>query len=257
MQRNLEKRADFQIGKQGNLQVQLKVGVLEDDAALREDILVPQLSERGFDVEGFGSSAELYRRMVAVPFQLLVLDLLLNGESGLEVARYLGEVSPIGIVMLTRRGTETERLRAVADLVDAWLPKPIEIELLVATLHGIARRARRGSRDRAAQATIESWRLSESGWRLHAPSGRSIAVNLLERRLLTRLVAAGGEPVGHDELITDLSTLAENFDRHRLEIVIHRLRRKADRQLGLPLPLRAVRGVGYMMLAVDERSRQR
>ncbi|MBO9664657.1 response regulator [Dokdonella sp.] len=237
--------------------MQLKVAVLEDDMALREDILVPQLADAGFDVEGFASSAELYRRMVAVPFHLLVLDLRLDGESGLEVARYLGEVSSIGIVMLTGRGSDDEKLRAVADLVDAWLPKPIEIELLVATLRGIARRAQLSARDRAGQPTIECWRLSESGWRLHAPSGRSIAVNLLERRLLTRLLAAGGEPVGHDELIADLSTVAENFDRHRLEIVIHRLRRKADRQLGLSLPLRAVRGVGYMMLVVEERSLKR
>lgn len=237
--------------------MQLKVAVLEDDLALREDILVPHLASAGFDVEGFGSSAELYRRMVAVPFDLLVLDLLLDGESGLDVARYLGEVSTIGIVMLTGRGSDEEKLRAVADLVDAWLPKPIEIELLVATLRGIARRAQLNARGRAARITTESWRLSESGWRLHAPSGRSIAVNLLERRLLTRLLAAGGEPVGHDELIADLSAVAENFDRHRLEIVIHRLRRKADHQLGLSLPLRAVRGVGYMMLTVDERGHRR
>lgn len=237
--------------------MQLKVAVLEDDVALREDILVPQLAGAGFDVEGFGSSAELYRRMVAVPFDLLVLDLRLDGESGLEVARYLGEVSTIGIVMLTGRGSDDEKLRAVADLVDAWLPKPIEIELLVATLRGIARRAQLNARGRAERSAVQSWRLSESGWRLHAPSGRSVAVNLLERRLLTRLLAAGGEPVGHDELIADLSAVAENFDRHRLEIVIHRLRRKADRQLGLSLPLRAVRGVGYMMLTVDERSHRR
>lgn len=237
--------------------MQVKVAVLEDDAVLREDILVPQLLGSGFDVEGFGSSAELYRRMIAVPFELLVLDLRLEGESGLDVARYLGEVSSIGIVMLTGHGSDSERFSALTDLVDAWLSKPVEIDLLIATLRGIARRTQRGDGGRRAAPALDAWRLSESGWRLHAPSGGNVAVNLLERRLLARLFAADGEPVEHEALITDLSELAENFDRHRLEIVIHRLRRKVERQLGLSLPLRAVRSVGYMLLAADERNRRR
>ncbi|MFC4820859.1 response regulator transcription factor [Dokdonella ginsengisoli] len=234
----------------------LKVAVLEDDVALREDILVPRLADSGFDVEGFGSSTELYRRMIAVSFEVLVLDLRLDGESGLDIARYLAQVSSIGIVMLTGRGTGEDRVRGLSELVDAWLDKPVDLDLLVATLRSIARRTRS---DASAQrgALVQAWRLSDSGWRLHAPDGRSVPLNLLERRLLTRLLATEGEPVTHDDLIADLSVLAENFDRHRLEIVIHRLRRKADGQLGLSLPLRAVRGVGYLMLVVDERSRKR
>lgn len=233
----------------------LKVAVLEDDASLREDILVPRLSEDGFEVEGFGSSTELYRRMIAVSFEVLVLDLGLDGESGLDVARYLTQVSPISIVMLTGRGTDQDRVRGLSELVDAWLDKPADMDLLVATLRSIARRTR--SISAAQHAASQAWRLSDSGWRLHAPDGRSIPLNLLERRLLTRLLAAEGEPIGHDDLIADLAVMAENFDRHRLEIVIHRVRRKVERQLGLSLPLRAVRGVGYLMLSIDERSRSR
>jgi DNA-binding response OmpR family regulator len=231
----------------------LKVAVLEDDASLREDILVPELAERGFDVEGFARSAELYRRMIAVSFELLVLDLRLGEESGLDVARYLGEVSSIGLIMLTGRGTEVERIQGLSELVDAWLAKPVDIEVLAATLHGVARRLRPGQVRKRHVVAPDPWRLADASWRLHAPDGRSVPLNLLERRLLTRLFAADNEPVGHEELISELSASAENFDRHRLEIVIHRLRRKVDSRLGLSLPLRAVRGVGYMMLAEDER----
>jgi DNA-binding response OmpR family regulator len=233
------------------IRVQLKVAVLEDDGSLREDILVPELTEKGFDVEGFARPAELYRRMIAVPFDLLVLDLRLGDEDGLDVARYLGEVSSIGIVMLTGRGTEADRVRALAELVDAWLTKPVDVEVLAATLHGVARRLL-PQRTHRRNGT-DPWRLADASWRLHAPDGRSVPLNLLERRLLTRLFAAESEPVAHEELIADLASTAENFDRHRLEIVIHRLRRKVDSRLGLSLPLRAVRGVGYMMLATDER----
>lgn len=233
----------------------MKVAVLEDDALLRDDVLLPRLAESGFDVEGFGSSAELYRRMIAVPFDLLVLDLKLDGESGLDVARYLAEISPIGIVMLTGRGDESERLLALKELVDAWLEKPLDADLLVATLQSIARRVRPRPGRRGSSSAMDSWRLAGSGWHLHGPSGESVPLNPIERRLLTRLFEADGEPVGHDELIADLSSLAENFDRHRLEIAIHRLRRKVEGRVGLSLPLRSARGIGYMMLAVDERNR--
>lgn len=232
--------------------MRLKVAVLEDDVALREDILVPQLAHNGFDVEGFGSSAELYRRMVAVPFEMLLLDLRLPDEDGLEVARYLRKVSPTGIVMLTGSATQTERIRGLTEVVDAWLTKPVDIDVLAATLHSVARRLRPDA-PAIRNAGAAEWRLSASGWRLYAPDERSVQLNLMERQLLTQLFAAAGEPVGHDELIGGLAASAENFDRHRLEILIHRLRRKVESRLGIPVPLRAVRGIGYLMLAVDER----
>jgi DNA-binding response OmpR family regulator len=233
------------------------VAVLEDDIALREDILVPQLAEMGFEAEGFATSADLYRRMLAMPFELIVLDVRLADEDGLEVARYLRATSPIGIVTLTGRGSDAERIQGLTETVDAWLTKPVEIGMLAATLHSVARRMRSDTGDSAGHATSGRWHLGRAGWRLHAPDGRALPLNILERRLLARLLAADGEVVAHDELIADLAVVAENFDRHRLEVMIHRLRRKVVDQLDVSLPLRAVRGFGYVMLATDERTRAR
>lgn len=236
--------------------MRVKVAVLEDDVALREEILVPQLDATGFDVEGFGSSAELYRRMTAVPFELLVLDLKLPNENGLDVARHLRATSPIGIVTLTGRGSQAERIRGLTETVDAWLAKPVEIELLAATLYSLARRMRLGANGAGEAPVSAGWRLSSAGWRLHAPDDRNIPLNLLERRLLMRLFATPGDLVTHDELVADLASAVENFDQHRLEMLIHRLRRKIERQLGESLPLRSVRGSGYVMLASDERQQR-
>ncbi|HEY0180873.1 MAG TPA: response regulator, partial [Dokdonella sp.] len=117
-----------------------RVAILEDDVALREDILVPQLGAVGFDVEGFGASAELYRRMEVVAFELLVLDLRLENESGLDVARRLHAISPIAIVVLTGRGTRAEQVEGLSESVDAWLAKPVEVDVLVATMQSLLRR---------------------------------------------------------------------------------------------------------------------
>lgn len=231
----------------------IKVAVLEDDAAFREDILVRGLRQLDFDVEGFATSAELYRRMLAVSFELLVLDVRLDGEDGLDVAQYLRGMSPIGIVALTGRGTQEDRIRGLMEAVDVWLSKPIDVEVLAATLHSLSRRMQLASSVRRAVPSSAGWRLSPGNWRLVAPDERSMALNLLERRLLTRLLATPGDLVSHEELIADVSTGSEKFDRHRLELLIHRLRRKAQSHIGQALPLRSVRGSGYVLLAADER----
>ena len=237
--------------------MQFGVAVLEDDVELRDEILVPRLVNSGFRAEGFGSSAELYRRMIATSFELFVLDVKLRGENGLDIARYLRESAPIGVVMHTRGGSDADRIHGLTRDVDAWLAKPVEIELLAATLHAVGRRLRQDviSRTHAPVSTL--WRLADADWRLCAPNGLSVPLNLQERRLLTLLFAAENQLVTHAELLADLATIAENYDRHRLETLIHRLRRKVNIKLGLSLPLRSVRGSGYVLLSNDERAQER
>lgn len=230
----------------------LRLAVLEDDDALREDILVPQLADAGFDTEGFASSADLHRRLRETSFDLLVLDLVLDDENGLDIARELRSVSSIGIVMLTGRGSQFDQIRGLHDAVDAWLTKPVDIELLAATLRSLARRMRIDNDGIMPDQAANGWRLAERGWHLYSPDGNCVSLNLLERCLLGRLFATAGEVVTRADLLTLLTTAAENVDSHRLEMLIHRLRRKIHDHLGETLPLRAVRGQGYVMIATSE-----
>jgi len=103
----------------------------------------------------------------------------------------------------------------------------------------------------AQPAGPRRWRLGAEGWRLHAPSDRSVALSRSERRLLERLFAADGEPVSREQLIADLGESRHEFDPHRIEMLVHRLRRKVAAELGEPLPLRSVRGSGYVLIAKD------
>ena len=234
-----------------------KVAVLEDDVEFREDILVPALTARGFDVEGFGKAAELYRRMLAVSFEILVVDLRLEAEDGLEIARHLREISAIGIVTLTGKGTREEHIRGLTEVVDVWLSKPIDVDVLAATLHGLSRRIRGGDKSSVANLQDSSprrWRLSPGNWRLIGPDGRSMPLNPLERALLARLTATPGDLVIHADLLDGMATIAGGFDRHRLEILIHRLRRKVESHFGQDLPLKSVRGCGYLMMLDEEKS---
>lgn len=231
--------------------MRLKVAVLEDDADLREDILIPQLRKFGFDVAGFGTSVDLFRAMLAATFNLLVLDIGLPDGDGFTVARRLRENFAIGIVILTGRSAAADRVKGLTEAADAWLVKPVEIEVLAATLHSLARRMRMSAVENDTGSA--QWSLAPEGWQLCEPEGGSMTLNHSERRLLARLFDAPGELVTHDELIRALVNSAEDVDLHRLEMLIHRLRRKVAAELGKPLPLRSVRGKGYIIFTRDER----
>lgn len=226
------------------------VAVLEDDAEFREAILVPELNALGFAAEGFATSAELDRRMQDVPFDLIVLDVGLAGENGLDVARRLRAASPIGIVMLTGRGIQHERVLGLRESADAWLGKPVDIDVLAATLVSVGRRLCQESAAMAISATPPSpaggWQVDAAAWKLMAPDGQALDLNLPEKLLLSELFAHAGEPVARERLIACISSTPAEFDPHRLDMLLHRLRRRVLEKLGAGLPVRAVRGCGYV-----------
>ncbi len=233
--------------------MRLNVAVLEDDSDFRDGILVPELGALGFSVEAFARSHDLYRRMRSTAFELLVLDVGLADEHGLDVARTVRAASPIGIVVLTGRHDPHARLTGLRESVDAWLGKPVDFDLLAATLHSVSRRVRL---ERSANAPVlapPGWHIPAGRWELHAPDGGHVPLNLAERRVLTRLLATPGDPVSRDELIAHISEPLEEFDPHRLDMLVHRLRRKIEDRLGVTVPLRSVRGCGYVILNADER----
>lgn len=223
----------------------VRVAVLEDDVAFRNDILLPGLAVHGFEAEGFTRSGELYRRMLVAPFDAVLLDVGLPDEDGLSVARHLRTISPIGIAVLTGRGDAQERIRGLCDAVDIWLAKPVDVAIVAASLASLVRRMRMVAPPSVAEA-VGGWRLEAGGWRLHAGSGRAVDLSRSERCVLQRLFAANGEPVSRDALIIELGESLETFDAHRLEMLVHRMRRKVAEALGEPLPLRSVRGRGYV-----------
>lgn len=226
----------------GSPQPRLRVVVVEDDQELREAILVPALIEAGNAASGVGSAGALYRALLNGRPDIVVLDIGLPDESGLEVARHLRATSALGIILLTSRTAVADRVRGLDLGADAYLPKPIDPDVLCATVRSLARRLQPPA-ERAPR-----WALEADGWRLDAPHGAALPLSSSERAVLQRLFATPGVPVPRDALIAGLTDDAYTFDPHRLDMLVHRLRRKLT-EAGLPvLPLRAVRGVGYVLV---------
>ncbi len=221
------------------------LAVVEDDRTFREDVLMPVLSHSGFSVVGMGGALELYRSMTRRSYDLVLLDIGLPDEDGFSIAAHLRGLAPrIGIVMLTGYDSTQDRLRGLRAGADAYLPKPVDMEEVVTTLRNLARWV---VPEASPVHTHARWRLDERGWCILTPRGMQIELNLAERQVMAMLAAAAGMPVQREALIARLVKNAHDFDPHRLEMLIHRLRKKCQQAAEEELPLRAVRSVGYVL----------
>jgi DNA-binding response OmpR family regulator len=225
-----------------------RIALLEDDVELRDEILLPGLADFGFDVQGFGRPTELYVAMLAGRFDIVVLDVGLPDEDGFSVTRRLRSLSPIGIVMLTGRDGVPDRVRGLSEGADAYLSKPVQTELLAATLRSLERRLRMQAGAESATAAAGRWALDAGGWCLIAPAGAMVALTQAERRVIGLLLERPAEPVSRETIIAALTANVHDFDPHRLETIVHRLRKKVADGTGEALPVRAVHGVGYVMI---------
>jgi two-component system, OmpR family, response regulator PhoP len=223
-----------------------RLAVVEDNDELREGVLLPELLDAGFEVTAMSTALELYRSMLDTQYDLVLLDVGLPDDDGLEIAKRLRSISPtLGIVILTGYNAPTDRVMGLAIGADAYLTKPADMSEVVATLRNLARRV--AGESLASDRGPGRWRLDESGWRLESPSGHKIALNLAERQVVGLLAAADGMPVRREMLIAKLVDNIHDFDPHRLEVLVYRLRRKCAQKDNEELPLVTVRGIGYAL----------
>lgn len=223
----------------------LEVCIVEDEADLREE-LVDTLLEAGFGVRGFSASRELYAALLAAPCNIVILDIGLPGEDGFSIAARLRSVGKMGIIMLSARTAIDDRVRALQGGADVYLTKPVDLRELLAVVTSLTRRLAVPEPQPISTTEVapSPWSLSADGWVVIAPNGTTLPLTAQERAFLVRLWQCVGEAVSREELAIALDSDPYEYDFHRLDTLVSRLRRKAS-DIGLTLPLRAVRGTGY------------
>ena len=229
----------------------MRIWVVEDDPEWR-DMVVEELQFHGATARGLESVEALYRALAVERCDILVLDVGLPGEDGLSATGHLRRMDGMGIVLVTGRSGTADMAHGLAMGADVYLPKPLELPVLVAALHSLHRRmAARGgtAADPAAEPAGNGWSLRAGGWELWSPDGRVLALSTAERALLHELLSCPGTPVGREQLIAALTSTPWDFDPHRLEVLVHRLRTRVRNATGTMLPVRALRGLGYMLAA--------
>ncbi len=226
-----------------------RVVLVEDNEELR-GLLLKDLEARGFQVVGLPSAERLYRHLAVQSCDVVVLDIGLPGEDGYSVTAHLRQLSTVGIILLTARGGPAEMRRGLKHGADLFLTKPVDYDVLassIANLH--ARLVRPAVADPAIEAKPPmAWSLTADGWTLRGPEGLQLQLLEAERAFLQPLFARAGQAVPREELIAAMTDEPWDYDPHRLEVLLHRLRSRVRARFDCPLPVRAVRGAGYLLV---------
>jgi DNA-binding response OmpR family regulator len=240
-----------EVTPQNQTAVSFHVAIVEDEAILREEMAF-QLTHHGFSVKTFESAPGFYRFLATTPNTVAVLDIGLPGEeSGLDICSYLRQNNPhMGIVFLTARGLREDRLTGLAKGADAYLTKPVDMPELLLVLKRLGERFTPAATHNPLASALTtahpaSWKLNETNAMLTAPNARTVALTITELQVIRPLMTQPNHNCTHEELATSLGLPPEDWDKHRIEVIMSRLRAKIDKETGLPLPVRAVRGIGY------------
>ena len=229
--------------------------LVDDDRDIR-DLLVHFLQKHGLRVTGARDGREARRAWPAGAFHLVILDLMLPGEGGLELARWLRGISDVPIVMLTAMGEDTDRIIGLELGADDYLPKPFNPRELLARIRAVLRRTEaRGQRLGAATKPVRfaGWTLDPARRRLLNPAGAEVALTAGEFDMLAALAGRPNQVLTRDTLMDMLrGRNAGPYDR-AIDVAVSRLRRKLGGGEGEGTDLiKTVRGGGYVLAAEVE-----
>lgn len=231
--------------------------IVDDDREIR-DLLSRFLEKQGFRVTAAREAREARRVWPLGRYHLVILDLMLPGESGLDFARWLRSQSDVPIVMLTAMGEETDRIVGLELGADDYVAKPFNPRELLARIRAVLRRASgegAAPKDPPPKAVrFAGWTLEPARRRLLDPSGTEVSLTGGEYELLTVLVERPNRVLTRDMLMDLLrGRQAGPFDR-AIDVAVSRLRRKLEDDGRNPTLIKTVRGGGYVLAASVERA---
>lgn len=237
--------------------------VVDDDKRLR-DLIARYLGEQGFRVTVATDAAEARAKLKSIAFDLLVLDIMMPGESGLELTRALRADSAVPILLLTAMGEVQDRINGLETGADDYLGKPFEPKELVLRINAILKRAR--PRVPAAPLATGTVRFGAFAFEIDRrrlyKGGDVVHLTEAEGDLLLLLARRAGQAVSRDELLTRTGTAPEGDEAaaessetnvvevgasRLIDVQMTRLRRKIEDDPRFPRYLQTVRGIGYVL----------
>jgi len=219
--------------------------VVEDEEALSE-LLKYNLEAEGYEVEvqARGDDAEI-RLRETVP-DLLLLDWMLPGLSGIELCRRIRlrrETEALPVIMLTARSEESERVRGLATGADDFVVKPFSVPELMARVKAMLRRS--SPQKISSVLTVGDIEMDRDTRRVYR-NGREVKLGPTEYRLLEFLMSAPGRVYSREQLLDGVWGNDNYVDERTVDVHIGRLRRAVCRGREID-PIRTVRGAGYSL----------
>jgi two-component system OmpR family response regulator len=229
---------------------------VDDDPSVRQ-MIADYLTDNDIEVTAVGSGKEIAEVMARHTIDLLILDLKLPGEDGMQIARNLRTESDVPIIILTGRKDEADRVMGLELGADDYLTKPFSPRELLARIRALLRRTRAHETIANGLSRIRGYRFA--GWelnvrlrRLKSPQGETIPTTNSEFNLLVAFLAAPQRVLSREQLL-ELSRLHDDevYDRS-VDVQVGRLRKKIEAKGARTQLIRTERGAGYVFTAIVE-----
>lgn len=232
--------------------------VVDDDTEMR-GMMTQFLHRQGFIAHGAGSMTEIETAMEAGRIDLILLDVMLGDESGIEICARLRREQDVPIIMVSALSADHDRIAGYEVGADDYVAKPFNPDLLVARVRAVLTRARRTAslahRRRTKRFRFADWTYDAKLDEVTSPQGFQVALSRRETKLLQALLANPHIPLTREEIsaaldVTGDGSPGEEAQGRAIDVLVGRLRSKIEKTPKDPQMLRTERGVGYVF-AVD------
>jgi len=215
--------------------------VVDDDTRIR-NLLKQYLSENGFRVTVAGNAAEARRKLDGLDFDLLIVDVMMPGETGVDLTRSLREQKTVPILMLTALSETDSRIAGLEAGADDYLPKPFDPRELILRINNILRRGGPATTPKVEQLVFGPYTFQIARRELKR-GGEPLKLTDREQEILAIFASRAGETIPRHELVVGEADVGERT----IDVQINRLRRKIEKDPSNPVWLQTVRGIGYRL----------
>lgn len=215
--------------------------VVDDDTRIR-DLLKRYLTEHNFRVTTASDGTEARRKLKGIDFDLLILDVMMPGENGIELTRSLREIKDVPILMLTALTEADKRVEGLEAGADDYLPKPFDPRELMLRVSNILKRGAQPSPPKIEQIVFGPYTFVIARRELKR-GGEPIRLTEREQEIMVQFAERAGETIPRHELVGAHADVGERT----IDVQINRLRRKIELDPANPTWLQTVRGIGYRL----------
>ena len=219
--------------------------VVEDDAVTRTK-LAGYAEAAGHRVSEAEDGDGMWRILERDAADLILMDINLPREDGLDLTRKLRAQSRVGIILVTVRADEVDRIVGLEVGADDYITKPFNPRELLARVKSVLRRAAEGAPSPLAGRRFAGWVFSVAARKLVSPEGETVQLTRAEHELLSALVDHPGQVLTRERLLALITHRSWDPGDRTIDVLVRRLRRKIEREPGHPELIVTVHGEGYV-----------
>ena len=213
--------------------------VVDDDEVIRT-LVKKYLNENNYLVTTANSAADAFEKIQIIKFDLIILDIMMPGKSGLEFIKENQKKLDTPVILLTAKGEANERVEGLEVGADDYLPKPFEPKELILRIQNIIQKTKKSDQKRVIQ--FENIKI-DLNKQLIIKKNTEYKINNTEKKILEKMINNPGKTFSRE----DIGVLTELDKERSIDVIITRLRKKIEIDPKNPKFLQTIRGAGYVL----------